>query len=90
MAKNPAPPSKLTEKDLSRWRLVRDFQARLAKAAQRVPLRPTWTDPLRQLHYPDYLSLLLLGLLNPVVRTLHGLCAASRLQRVQKEICTRP
>ena len=90
MVKKPAPPIKLTEKDLSRWRLVKDFRARLAKAAKRVPLRPTWSDPLRQLHYRDYLSLFLLGLFNPVVRTLRGLCAASRLQRVQKEICTRP
>jgi hypothetical protein len=90
MAKRPAPPLKLTDQDLSRWRLVKDFQARLAKAAKRVPLHPTWDDPLRQLHYPDYLSLFLLGLLNPVVRTLRGLCAASRLKRVRKEICTRP
>ena len=80
MDKKPAPPIKLTEKDLSRWRLVKDFQARLARAAKRVPLRPTWSDPLRQLHYRDYLSLFLLGLFNPVICTLRGLCAASRLK----------
>jgi len=85
-----APKPELTERDLSRWRLIEDFQDRLQQAAQTVPLSPTWADPERKLHYSDYLSLFLLGLLNPVVRTMRGLCAASHLQRVQKEICSRP
>jgi hypothetical protein len=85
-----APKPELTERDLSRWRLVEDFQDRLQHAAQTVPLSPTWADPERKLHYPDYLSLFLLGLLNPVVRTMRGLCAASHLQRVQEEVCSRP
>ena len=38
----------------------------------------------------DYLSLFLLGLLNPVVRTMRGLCAASHLERVQAAVCSRP
>lgn len=81
---------KLTERDLSRWRLIEDFKARLAQAAQTAPLPPTWSDPARRLKHPDYLSLFLLGLLNPVVRTLRGLCAASHLDRLQKEVCSRP
>jgi Holliday junction resolvase-like predicted endonuclease len=81
---------KLTERDFSRWRLIEDFQARLAQAAQTAPLLPTWSDPARRLKHTDYLSLFLLGLLNPVVRTLRGLCAASHLDRVQKEVCSRP
>jgi hypothetical protein len=80
----------LTERDLSRWRLLEDFRARLAVAATQVSLAPTWSNPNRLLHYPDYLSLFLLGLLNPVVRTLRGLSAASHLARVQREVCTRP
>lgn len=82
--------AKLRERDLSRWRLVDDFQARLARAATQLPVGATWSHPLRGLSYPDYLGLYLLGLLNPVVRTMRGLCAASRLQRVQEEICRRP
>jgi hypothetical protein len=31
-----------------------------------------------------------LGLLNPVVDSMRGLCAASKLGRVQQEICSRP
>ena len=90
MASRATPPCQWTERDLSRWRLVEDFQARLRQAAARVALSPTWSDARRLLHYPDYLSLFLLGLLNPVVRTMRGLCRASRLERVQREICSRP
>jgi hypothetical protein len=81
---------KLRERDLSRWRLVEDFRARLARAAAAHPLGATWSHPLRDLGYDDYLGLYFLGLLNPVVRTMRGLCAASRLPRVQEEICHQP
>lgn len=90
MNSKPAPEIKLSERDLSRWRLVEDFQARLRQAAQAQALPATWSDPARLLGYADYLSLFLMGLLNPVVRTMRGLCAASHLQRVQEEICRRP
>ncbi len=90
MARKPSPQIELTERDLSRWRLIEDFHGRLAQAAQQVPLSATWSDPARLLQYSDYLSLFLLGLLNPVVRTLRGLCSASHLKRVQQEICSRP
>ena len=78
------------EGELSRWRLIEDFQARLTRAASQVKLHPTWSDPERRLQFGDYLSLFLFGLLNPVVKTTRGLCAASHLQRVQKQICSRP
>ena len=90
MAKKPATKSELTEKDLSRWRLVEDFQRRLAQAARQHELAPTWSNPQRLLDASSYLSLFLFGLLNPVVRTMRGMCAASKLQRVQQEVCGRP
>lgn len=89
MARTTSPPTELTERDLSRWRLVEDFKTRLARAIKTVPLHPTWSHPERLLHCADYLSLFLLGLLNPVVRTMRGLCAASHLKRVQREVCSR-
>jgi hypothetical protein len=67
-----------------------DFRARLARAEAPVPAHPTWADSRRLLEQADYLSLYLFGLLNPVVRTMNGLCAASHLPRVQADICTRP
>jgi hypothetical protein len=90
VAKPTLPNLTLTERDLSRWRLVEAFQKRLARAAQGRKPASTWTDARRQLQDTDYLSLFLLGLLNPVVGTMRGLCAASRLARVQREVCTRP
>ncbi len=81
----------LTEHQLIRWRLVEAFRRRLEKVLGPVQGgHPSWADPERRLLYADYLSLFLFGLLNPVVRTLRGLCSASHLQRVQEQVCTRP
>jgi hypothetical protein len=85
-----SPEAQLTERELSRWKLVRAFQDRLAQAKQGVPLHPTWREPERQLVLEDYLSLYLLGLFNPVVRTMRGLCEASHFQRVQEKVGSRP
>ena len=89
MARNAQPT--LRDADLHRWRLVRDFRQRLHSVLGPVSGgHPSWSDAERRLLYADYLSLFLFGLFNPVVRTMRALCAASRLQRVQEEICTRP
>jgi hypothetical protein len=69
---------------------MEDFREALARAAQEYALHPTFSDPERLLSYSGYLSLFLFGLLNPVVRTMRGLCEASSLERVQREICQRP
>jgi hypothetical protein len=84
------PKSALREEELSRWRLIEEFQARLAKVeAQSGGARAnTFADPRRKLAQSDYLSLLLFGLLNPVVDSMRGLCAASGLRRVQEEVCS--
>jgi hypothetical protein len=79
----------LRASELGRWKLVASFRQALAEAAQAYPLHPTFSDPDRLLSYSNYLSLFLFGLLNPVVRTMRGLCEASRLERVQEEICER-
>jgi len=81
----------LTESQLHRWRFVEDFRQRLQQVLQPIQGgHPSWADPQRRLLYLDYLSLYLFGLLNPVVRTMRGLCSASRLNRVRQEICSRP
>jgi hypothetical protein len=89
MAPMPPSPIQLTERDLARWKLVEDFKERLAETARQRKLAATWSDPQRLLKCSDYLGLMLLGLLNPVVGTMRGLCAASQLQRVQQEVCGR-
>lgn len=50
----------------------------------------TFQDPRRQLELGQYLGLFLFGLLNPAVRTMRALCSASKLERLQREICGNP
>jgi hypothetical protein len=80
---------KFSQPDLGRWKLLLDFQIRLAQAAQECAQHPTFEDRRRKLEAAQYLCLFLFGLLNPVVRTMRGLCAASHLPRVQEEVCGR-
>lgn len=80
----------IREEDLQRWRLLERFQTTLAAEVNaRGGLSGTWSDPERQLTLEQYLSLFLFGLFNPVVETMRGLCAASQLGRVQREVCGR-
>lgn len=81
----------VTEKDLSRFRLITQFRTHLERAAARATtLHPSWQDPQRRLEMTHYLSLFLFGLINPVVDSMRGLCAASQLEKVQTEVCARP
>jgi len=81
--------SQLDPDKLSGWRLLDDFRQCLVRLALDFPLTGSLVDPRRKLALSEYLCLFLFGLLNPTVRTLRGLSAASRLQRVQEEICGR-
>lgn len=80
----------ISEIDLHNWRLVEEFQAALDDALEGRPLHRSFSDPGRLLGISHYLSLFLFGLFNPCVRTMRGLCQASRLSRVQEEICEQP
>lgn len=78
------------EKDLKQWRLIERFREALAaELSGRGGETGTWADPKRELHLDEYLSLFLFGMFNPVVETMRGLCAASDLGRVQREVCNR-
>jgi hypothetical protein len=86
---SPAP--KLSDQDFRQWKLLDDFRARLKALLQAAPpAHHSWSDPKRQLEPVDYLCLFLFALVNPTVKTLNAICAASQLQRVQQEVCTRP
>jgi Transposase DDE domain len=75
------------EKSLKQWGLISQFQARLEAICKRRGLSGSFADPRRHLRVEDYLGLFLFGLLNPVVRTMRALCAASDINRVQREVC---
>lgn len=80
----------LTESELQHWKLLADFRACLQPHLENFPLHASWGDPRRRLQCAEYLSLFLFTLVNPVVSTLRGLGAATRLERVQAEVCGRP
>jgi hypothetical protein len=85
------PGRQLRERDLQRWRLIERFREALAAEVEaRGGVSGTWADPDRQLKLDEYLSLFLFGMFNPVVETMRGLCEASELKRVQREVCGRP
>jgi hypothetical protein len=73
--------------DLRQWKLLADFRARLEALAAQRPQDPRWQDRRRKLRQFDYLSLFLFALVNPTLKTLRALSAASHLRRVQQEVC---
>ena len=87
MARKSNPPIEASQ--LHRWQLLREFNRHLARAFESVPLHPSWQDPQRLLAAADYTSLFLLGVFNPIVTSMRGLCQASRLEKVQREVCRR-
>lgn len=89
MAQEIVQPQALTEKELGHWKLLHSFRESLEKVFGRSSLSSSWTDPKRQLAAEDYLSLFLFGLFNPVTRTMRGLSEASKLERVQREVCSQ-
>jgi len=82
---------KIDEKKLRSWKLLEDFRQRLEKARGVAPAPGGKAPggPERLLLEEDYFSLMLFGLFNPVLESMRGLCAASHLERVQKEVCGR-
>lgn len=81
--------SQFTEAEIPRlehgWSLVDQARECFAKHVRLEALDKTWQDPRRTFKAEDYLSLLLIGLFNPTVRTLRGLCAATHLPRLQMQ-----
>jgi hypothetical protein len=80
------------EGDLKSLKVLRRFREVLEKVLEGSPEceHRSFSDPKRKLLLGDYLALFLLGMLNPVARTVRGLVVASRLPGVQRGICGRP
>jgi hypothetical protein len=83
---------KFTERDLRSLKVLRRFREVLEEVTAQpgAEVHRSFEDPKRQLLLGDYLSLFLLGMFNPVARTVRGLMLASRLPGVQRGICRRP
>jgi hypothetical protein len=75
--------TEIEEKDLRGFRLLEHFQKVLERVKSKFPPHPTFSDPRRRLDLSQYLGLYLFGLFNPIVDSMRGLCAATKLQSVQ-------
>jgi Transposase DDE domain len=80
--------SEFTAKDLCSLKLLGRFRQVLEEVLGQipVPLHRSFADPKRRLQLGDYLSLFLLALHNPVVRTVRGIVQASGLPEVREKI----
>lgn len=74
---------KISERDLRHWELVEGFCEVFEQVAGSSELPATLSEPRRKHYLGPYLGLFLLGLVNPVVQTMRGLCGASHLKAVQ-------
>jgi hypothetical protein len=80
----------LTEKDFRQWKLIGDFRSRLSALAQGGAHHRSWQETQRKLQQFDYLSLFLFALVNPTLKSMRAICAASQTERLQQEVCTVP
>lgn len=76
----------MTEDQLQNWKLLKRFKGFLADRADRFPKAPTELDGRRTLFRDDYFCLHLFGLLNPVLKTMRGLCRATHLPKM-RQVC---
>ena len=75
---------------LSNWKLLDRFRLRLSRVRVHPKEPGRAGGPERLLLEEDYFSLILFGMLNPVIKTMRGLCSASHIDKVQKRVCGRP
>jgi hypothetical protein len=76
--------TEIGEEDLRGFRLLKHFQSVLERVESRFPAHPTFSDSRRRrLEVSNYLGLFLFGLFNPVIDSLRGLCAATKLESLQ-------
>jgi hypothetical protein len=85
----PGQSPRFSAEELRHWSLLEEFARELEKAAgPRSSSRRG--GPRRLLGEEHYFCAFLFALFNPVIDSMRGLCAASGLERVQREVCGRP
>lgn len=86
----PRAASPTTEEELCNWKLLTQFRKRLGRRLKIRTPTPSEKDPRRKLAADPYFCLHLFRLLNPVLSTMRALCAASRFEKMQEEVCSAP
>jgi len=79
----------INESELKNWRLLKEFRKLFDGILKDRPRSKSEDDPRRQLHFLDYATSILFVFCNPVINSMRGLCAASRLEKVKKYATTR-
>ena len=77
-------------KNLKGFKIIKRFRKILKKTESISPLHSSELDPRRKLSQNDYFSLFLFTYLNPVLKSMRGLCAASKLEKVKEKVCSNP
>jgi hypothetical protein len=77
---------RIEERQLQGWKFIERFLEVLHRVREGLPRNGREQHGLRALHAEPYLGLFLLGLFNPLINSMRGLCRASVLPRVQAEI----
>jgi hypothetical protein len=80
--------SQVKLKDLKGFKLIKRFRKILKKTKSTSPLHPSELDPRRKLSQNDYFSLFLFTYLNPVLKSMRGLCAASNIEKIKEKVCS--
>jgi len=75
-------------KDLKGFKIIKRFRKILKKTKSPFAVHPSELDPRRKLSEKDYFSLFLFTYLNPVLKSMRGLCAASTLEKVKEKVCS--
>ncbi len=75
-------------KDLKGFKDIKRFKKILKKTKSSSSPHLSELDPRRKLAKQDYFSLFLFTYLNPVLKSMRGLCAASKLEKVQQKVCS--
>ena len=76
----------LKEKDLKRFKLMEAFREALETQMKGRTPSATEKDPRRNLTLPDYFTLFLFGLFNPMIASMRGLCEVSHMENVQEQL----
>ncbi len=79
----------MTEAQLSNWKLLEHFRRVVLPHLEAAEPTATEKDPRRQLTSESYFSLFLFSLLNPIITSARGLCAASRFKKM-REVTSHP
>ena len=80
---------RFSQSDLRNWNLLEHFRKVVVPLVESVPKAATELDPRRQLVAEEYFSLFLFRMLNPIITSMRGLCAATKFKKM-RSVCRTP